>query len=175
MSDAGVLSSARMKRDLTAASMLVALLIAIQLILPLDDFRPWKDVPRGPGGTIAPTLIGILSAMMGIGGGTFSVALLAMMSQPIHRAVGTAALFGLLIAVPGTIGFIINGWGDPRLPVASLGYVNLIGVALIAPMTVAMAPLGARLAHRLSKRQLTTFFGLFLFVVSVRMLLRAFG
>ena len=113
--------------------------------------------------------------MMGIGGGTFSVALLAMMSQPIHRAVGTAALFGLLIAVPGTIGFIINGWGDPRLPVASLGYVNLIGVALIAPMTVAMAPLGARLAHRLSKRQLTTFFGLFLFVVSVRMLLRAFG
>jgi uncharacterized membrane protein YfcA len=153
----------------------VALLIAIQLILPLDDFRPWKTVPRGAGGTITPTLIGILSAMMGIGGGTFSVAILSMMSQPIHRAVGTAALFGLLIAVPGTIGFVINGWGDPRLPVASLGYVNLIGVALIAPMTVATAPLGARLAHRLSKRQLTTFFGLFLLVVSVRMLLRAFG
>lgn len=151
----------------------VALLVAIQLILPLDDFRPWKTVPRGPGGTIAPTLIGLLSAMMGIGGGTFSVALLAMMSQPIHRAVGTAALFGLLIAVPGTLGFMVNGWGDPRLPVASLGYVNLVGVALIAPMTVVMAPFGAKLAHRLSKRQLSTFFGLFLLVVSVRMLLRA--
>ena len=153
----------------------VALLIAIQLVLPLEDFRPWKDVPRGPGGTITPTLIGGLSAMMGIGGGTFSVATLTMMSQPIHRAVGTAAFFGLLIAVPGTIGFIINGWGDPRLPSANLGYVNLIGVALISPMTVMMAPFGAKLAHRMTKRQLTTLFGVFLLIVSVRMLLRAFG
>lgn len=153
----------------------VALLIAIQLMLPLDDFRPWKDVPRGPGGIVTPTIIGGLSAMMGIGGGTFSVATLSMMSQPIHRAVGTAAFFGLLIAVPGTIGFIINGWGDPRLPSANLGYVNLIGVALIAPMTTLTAPLGAKIAHRLNKRQLSTLFGVFLLIVSVRMLLRAFA
>ena len=153
----------------------VALVLAIHLMLPLDDFRPWKDVPRGPGGIITPSMIGGLSAMMGIGGGTFSVATLTMMSQPIHRAVGTAAFFGLLIAVPGTIGFVINGWGDPRLPAANLGYVNLIGVALISPMTVMMAPFGAKLAHRMNKRQLTTLFGVFLLIVSVRMLLRAFG
>ena len=113
--------------------------------------------------------------MMGIGGGTFSVATLTMMSQPIHRAVGTAALFGLLIAVPGTLGFIVNGWGDPRLSAANIGYVNLVGVALIAPMTVMMAPLGARLAHKLSRRQLSLAFGVFLGIVALRMLLRATG
>lgn len=150
----------------------VALLIAIQMMLPLDDYRPWKDVPRGPGGIITPTFIGGLSAMMGIGGGTFSVAALTMMSQPIHRAVGTAAFFGLLIAVPGTIGFIINGLGDARLPTGNLGYVNLIGVALISPMTVLMAPVGARIAHSLSKRHLSLAFGIFLLIVSIRMLLR---
>ncbi|MEP4149466.1 MAG: sulfite exporter TauE/SafE family protein [Halioglobus sp.] len=153
----------------------VALLIAIQMLLPLDDYRPWKQVPKGAGSIIAPTFIGGLSAMMGIGGGTFSVATLTMMSQPIHRAVGTASLFGLLIAVPGTIGFIINGLGDPRLPSANLGYVNLIGVALIAPMTMLMAPIGARAAHKLSKRALSLAFGVFLLLVSMRMLARVMG
>ena len=99
---------------------------------------------------------------------------LTLMSQPIHRAVGTSALFGLLISVPGTIGFIINGWGDPRLPAGNLGYVNLIGFALISPMTVLFAPLGAKIAHQLGKRQLSLAFGVFLLVVSVRMLSRVF-
>jgi uncharacterized protein len=153
----------------------VALLIAIQMLLPLEDYRPWKEVPKGAGSIITPTFIGGLSSMMGIGGGTFSVAALTMMSQPIHRAVGTAALFGLLIAVPGTIGFIINGLGDPRLPAANLGYVNLIGVLLISPMTMLTAPIGARIAHRLSKRYLSLAFGVFLLLVSVRMLLRVSG
>jgi uncharacterized protein len=153
----------------------VALLIAIQMLLPLDDYRPWKEVPKGPGGIITPSIIGGLSAMMGIGGGTFSVAALTMMSQPIHRAVGTAAFFGLLIAVPGTLGFVVNGWGDPRLPALNLGYVNLVGVAVISPMTVMMAPIGARIAHKLGKRQLSALFGVFMLIVSVRMLLRAFG
>lgn len=153
---------------------LVAFVIALKMVLPLDNYHPWKAVPRGAGGAVAPTMIGGLSAMMGIGGGTLSVTTLTLMSQPIHRAVGTAALFGLLIAVPGTLGFIVNGWGDPRLPPASLGYVNLIGVAIISPMTVMLAPLGAKISHSLTRRQLGLAFGLFLLVVSVRMLLRAF-
>lgn len=153
----------------------VALLIAVMMVLPLDEYRPWKEVPRGAGGIITPSLIGGLSAMMGIGGGTFSVSTLTMMSQPIHRAVGTAAFFGLLIAVPATLGYIALGWGDPRMPAANLGYVNLIGVAIIAPVTVMMAPIGARIAHGLGKRQLSLAFGVFLLIVAVRMLLRAFG
>lgn len=151
----------------------VALLIAIKMVLPLDEYRPWKEVPRGAAGAVTPSLIGLLSAMLGIGGGTFSVTALTLMSQPIHRAVGTSALFGLLIAAPGALGFVIGGWNEPRLPAGSLGYVNLVGVAAIAPMTILTAPLGAALAHRLGKRQLNLAFGLFLLVVGGRMLWRA--
>ncbi|TGD74151.1 sulfite exporter TauE/SafE family protein [Mangrovimicrobium sediminis] len=152
---------------------IVAFLVAVKMVLPLDELHPWSAVPRGAGGSVTPTLIGLLSSMLGIGGGTFSVTALTLMSQPIHRAVGTSALFGLLIALPGTLGFVVTGWNDPNVPPGSLGYVNLVGVAAIAPMTILMAPLGAALAHRLSKRQLNLAFGSFLLVVSVRMLWRA--
>ncbi|NUP88155.1 MAG: sulfite exporter TauE/SafE family protein [Burkholderiaceae bacterium] len=91
------------------------------------------------------------------------------------RAVGTSSLFGLVIAVPATIGYVISGWSDPRLPAASLGYVNLLGLAFIAPMTWLAAPLGARIAHGLSKRQLSVFFGVFLLIVGGRMLIKTFG
>lgn len=107
--------------------------------------------------------------MMGIGGGTFSVMTLTLFNEPIHRAVGTAALFGLVISVPGTIGFVLAGLQDPRLPPGSLGYVNLPGLVAIAPTTVLMAPLGARIAHGFSARKLSVFFGLFLVIVSLRL------
>jgi uncharacterized membrane protein YfcA len=87
--------------------------------------------------------------------------------------VGTAALFGLVISLPGTIGFMASGYGDPRLPPYSIGFVNLVGLALIAPVAWLTAPLGATLAHRLTHRQLSLSFGIFLLLVSVRMLGRA--
>jgi len=111
--------------------------------------------------------------MMGIGGGTLSVPVLTLMNQLIHRAVGTAALFGLLISLPGAVGYMVSGWGDTRLPPGSLGYVNVIGFVLISPVTVLTAPLGARLAHKLSKRHLSLAFVVFLLIVAVRMLYRA--
>jgi uncharacterized membrane protein YfcA len=108
--------------------------------------------------------------MMGIGGGTFSVMTLTLFNEPIHRAVGTAALFGLVISLPGTIGFVLAGLNDPRLPPGSLGYVNLAGFALIAPATVMTAPIGARIAHGFSPRKLSVLFGLFLVLASARLL-----
>ena len=99
-----------------------------------------------------------------------SVPTLTFFGEPIHRAVGTSALFGMLIAIPGTIGFMLTGYGTPLLPAGSIGFVNLIGLAVIAPTTILAAPVGAYLAHRLNKRHLTLFFGIFLLVVSVRML-----
>ena len=113
--------------------------------------------------------------MMGIGGGTFSVMTLTLFNEPIHRAVGTAALFGLVISLPATVGFIVAGWGDVRLPPGNLGYVSLIGFACIAPATVLAAPLGARLAHGLSQKRLSMLFGAFLLVVSLRLFYRAFA
>ena len=89
----------------------------LKLILPFED----RDLSvggscKGPLMSLVPTAIGTVSSMMGIGGGTLSVAALTLCNQPIHRAVGTAALFGLVISLPGTVGFMIAGWGDPRLP-----------------------------------------------------------
>lgn len=160
-------------RTLAAIFGVMALVIAIKMILPLDGRFVAPAVPRGMLMSAVPTGIGGISSMMGIGGGTLSVAILMLFNQPIHRAVGTAALFGLAISVPGTIGFMVAGFGDPRLPPGSVGYVNLIGFALIAPTTILAAPLGAALAHRLPKRQLSLLFGLFLLIVSARMLYRA--
>lgn len=170
---AGAWLAARVHSDVLAAIFAVmALLIGIKLLLPLDGKVVAQDVPRGVAISAVPFAIGGISSMMGIGGGTLSVAALTLMNQPIHRAVGTAALFGLVISLPGTLGFIALGFGDSRLPPGSLGFVNMVGFAFIAPATWLAAPWGAALAHRLSQRQLRIAFGAFLFVVSLRMLSR---
>ncbi|MEH6582977.1 MAG: sulfite exporter TauE/SafE family protein [Halioglobus sp.] len=151
----------------------VALLVAIKMLLPLEGVHLSDDIPRGALGSVTPLGIGTLSSMMGIGGGTLSVPVLTLMNQAIHKAVGTAALFGLLISLPGALGYVYAGWGDARLPPGSVGYVNLIGLLLISPVTVMAAPLGAKIAHKLNKRQLSLAFGVFLLMVSLRMLFRA--
>jgi uncharacterized membrane protein YfcA len=150
----------------------VAFLVAFKMMLPMDNKTLTTGVPRGPAMVPVPTLIGLISTMMGIGGGSLSVPTMTAFGEPIHRAVGTAALFGLLIAVPGTIGFMITGYGNPLLPAGSIGFVNLIGLALIAPTTVLAAPFGARLAHAMEKRHLTMLFGSFLLIVAIRMLVK---
>lgn len=173
---AGVLIASRVTGDvLSAVFGVIALLVAIKMLLPLEGRHIAEAIPGGPGGQLLPFAIGGFSSMMGIGGGTLSVPTMTLFNFPIHRAVGTAALFGLLISVPATIAFVITGWNVPGLPTGSLGYVNLIGLAIIAPVSYFAAPWGARLAHSLSKRRLSILFGLFLAVVSARMLIRAFG
>ena len=152
----------------------LALLVAIKMMFLPETRKLTSAVPRGPFVAVIPAAIGCFSSMMGIGGGTFSVMALTLFNQPIHRAVGTAALFGLVISLPATLGFIVSGWGDARLPPGNLGYVSLIGFALIAPATFLTAPFGAKLAHSLSKKSLSLFFGVFLFVVAVRLFYRAF-
>jgi len=158
---------------LSAVFAVVAFSVAVKMALPLDDKSLASDVPRGVIGPTIPTSIGAISTLMGIGGGTLSVTAMTLSSKPIHLAVGTAALFGLAIAVPSTFGYIISGWGHAGLPFGNVGYVNLIGFALIAPTTVLFAPLGAKIAHALSRRQLSLLFSLFLFVVAFRMGIRA--
>jgi uncharacterized membrane protein YfcA len=153
----------------------VAIGVAVKMLLPLDGKHIAQTVPAGPTGKAIPAGIGTISSMMGIGGGTLSVPTLTLFAVPIHRAVGTSALFGLLISLPAALAFVVTGWGNPLLPVGSLGYVNAIGLAIIAPFTYLFAPLGAKIAHALPKRQLGMAFGAFLLIVGVRMLLKAFG
>jgi uncharacterized membrane protein YfcA len=125
---------------------------------------PGKAVQRGVAG-----LIGAVSAMMGIGGGTFSVPVLSAFGHPVRRAVGTSAALGLLIALPGAAGFIAGGWSREGLPPLSLGYVNLVGVALLAPTAMLCAPWGAKLAHAIPPRALRLAFAVFLLATAVKM------
>jgi uncharacterized membrane protein YfcA len=156
-------------QTLYAVFSVVALIVALKMIMPSDDNAIAADVPRGILGPTVPLGIGLVSAMMGIGGGSMSVPVMTRCGRPIHVAIGTSALFGAFIAVPGTIGFIYTGWGNEMLPYGSLGFVNLVGFSLIVPATIVFAPLGAKLAHAMPKRWLSLSFGLFLLIVALRM------
>jgi len=155
---------------LTTVFGVVALAVALYMALTPPDFRLRDRLPSGIAGWASGFSIGGLSAMMGIGGGTLCVPYFNAFGFPVHRAVGTAAAIGLIIATPAAIGFIVTGWGIPALPQASLGHVNLLGLALIAPFTTLFAPFGVNLAHLLSPKLLKRAFAFFLFVTAIKML-----
>ena len=94
-------------------------------------------------------------------------------NYPIRRAVGTSSAIGLVIAVPGAVGFIIGGWGVPGRPDLSLGFVNVLGLALIVPASIWTAPFGAKLAHTIPSTVLRRAFAVFLALTSVKMLYTA--
>jgi uncharacterized membrane protein YfcA len=130
----------------------LALLVGLKLLFGRDSWRLADDLP----------------ALMGIGGGILNNTFMTLSGRPIHQAVATSAGVGVLISIPGVLGAIWAGWAAPGLPVMSTGYVNWIAVAIIIPVTLAVAPLGVRAAHRLNKRQLELGFGLFMLLVSAR-------
>jgi uncharacterized membrane protein YfcA len=156
---------------LTKVFAVVALLVAGNMAFRRDGSPFAEHLPALPFQYGLAALIGGFSAVMGIGGGTLAVPILTAFATPIRRAVGTAAALGLIIAVPGSIGFVFAGWNHAALPPASLGYVNLIGVGLITPATMLTAPFGVRLAHRISTAGLRKAFAAFLFLTSIRMLM----
>lgn len=162
-------------RVLAAVFATLALLVALKLMFVRERASLAESIPANPLVKTIPVTIGLLSAMMGIGGGTFSVMTLTLFNVPIHRAVGTASLLGLFIALPGAIAFVFSGWGDPRLPAGSLGFVSLVGFACIAPTTVLAASLGAKIAHSFSADRLKVLFGVFLAIAAIRMFWRAFA
>ncbi len=158
---------------LTILFAVIAFVVALQFIFGRPSFQLRDSVPKGPAPLIAGGGVGILSSLMGIGGGSLSVPLLAICGTPIHRAIGTAAAFGLFIAVPATLGFIVSGWGISDRPAGSLGYVNLLGFALITLAAWPFVPLGAKLAHRLDAIVLRRVFGICLALVALNMARKA--
>jgi uncharacterized membrane protein YfcA len=153
----------------------VAGLAALKMVLPLDHAVLRPSIPRGLGGAAIPGSIGVISAMMGIGGGTLSVPAMTLCGEPVHKAVGTAALLGLWISVPATIGYLLAQPETAAMPPWTIGWVSLPGFAVIAPVSWLVAPVGARLAHSLDRRKLSAAFGVFLLIVAARMIYRAFG
>ena len=155
---------------LTAVFAVVALLVSANMAFRKEGWTLRDHLPALPGQAALATLIGGISVMMGIGGGTLSVPTLSAFAYPIRRAVGTAAAIGLIIGVPGAAGFLLSGLGAAGLPPGTVGYVNLIGFAVIVPCTVLAAPLGARIAHAINPRMLRAAFALFLFATAARMI-----
>ncbi len=151
----------------------VALLVAAKMLLIPEAVRIASAVPTGPASHLIPFGIGGISSMMGIGGGTLGVPTLTLLNHPVHRAVGTSATFGLVVSIPATIAYVMAGWDHAGALPGSVGYVNVVGFLLIAPLTTYFAPYGARLAHRLSRQQLSRAFGGFLLLVGGRMLYNA--
>ncbi|EHK55362.1 sulfite exporter TauE/SafE family protein [Allomesorhizobium alhagi] len=146
----------------------LALLFGIRLLFNRESWRLGDHLPGNPWRALAGIVIGFFSTLMGIGGGIMNGTFMTLYGRPMRQAVGTSSGVGLLIAVPGTIGYIWAGWGNPDLPIASTGYINWIAVALVIPIALIVTPYGVRLAHWLKKRHLEIGFGLFCLLVSAR-------
>lgn len=146
----------------------IAVLVGLRLVFNRESWVVGREIPGNPWRAIVGFIIGLLSTLMGIGGGVMNNTFMTLYGRPIHQAVATSSGVGVLIAVPGAIGMIWAGWGNPLLPIASTGYVNWIAVALIIPVAIVVTPLGVRISHWLSRRHLEIGFGLFCLFVAAR-------
>lgn len=138
----------------------------------------WKLRDTMPGRAVTALyglIVGLLSALMGIGGGAISNLILTLNGKPIREAVSTSAGVGVIIALPGAIGYVFAGWGKEGLPPDALGYVSLLALALTVPTTLLTTRLGVALAHKLPQNILGKLFGIFLAVVCVRFLFEIFS
>lgn len=157
----------------------VAYAAAARLVSARESWKLGGDMPEGFLMRVYGFCVGILSTLMGIGGGLFSNLLMTFYGRPIHQAVATSSALAVLISIPGALGYIYAGWpaaanypGIAALQVPfAFGYVSLIGAVLVMPMSLVTAPLGVRAAHAMSKRTLETAFGCYLFIVGRRFVL----
>jgi uncharacterized membrane protein YfcA len=151
------------------AFVVLASLIAGKLLFGRESWRLGDDLPPGPFGRGLGFLVGLASALMGVSGGSMSNMILTLYGKTIHQAVATSAGLGVPISIAGTVGYLAAGLPQQNLlPPLSIGFVSLIGVALMAPVSSFTASYGVRLAHWLPKRRLEIAFGIFLLLVSAR-------
>jgi uncharacterized protein len=147
------------------------LAFAVYFLLPARQGAPlFAALPSGlPRAGIASAL-GVFSTLLGIGGGTLTTLTMTVCGNPIHRAIGTAAGMGAVIAIPATFGFILIGLGEGGLGWGSLGYVHLPAAAALIATSVVFAPLGVATAHMLAPAMLRRVFGIYLAVIGVLMI-----
>ncbi|MGY6632645.1 MAG: sulfite exporter TauE/SafE family protein [Alkalilacustris sp.] len=166
---------------IVSGEVLMAVFGAVALMVAWSFARPRpaalaSELPLRTG--VQPAMaagVGTLSGVMGLGAGTLGVPLLTAFSVPVHRAVGTASALGVAVGLPAALAMVVAGWSTPDRPPLSLGYINLVAVGLILPLSVLCAPLGSRIAHALDPIWIRRAFALFLAVTSARMLLSALG
>jgi len=144
--------------------------LAIQFIFGRPEWRLANDVPGGVAPPVIGSFLGGLCALMGIGFGSIGVTLMILFGRKIHQAIGTAAAIGFFIGMPAALGYVVSGWSVAGRPPLSLGYVNLLGFALMATATLICVPLGVKLAHRLSQDKLRIVFGVCLLLLALNMI-----
>jgi uncharacterized membrane protein YfcA len=154
---------------LTLAFVVIASLIGLKLLFAGDRLNIGSELP----GTVSMILygfgIGLCGSLMGVSGGAISTIVLTIYGKPIHNAIATSSGVAVPVSIAGAIGFALAGLPhEAQLPPLSLGFVSLIGLVVVAPVASFVAPYGARLAHRLSRRRLEVAFGCFLLLVSLR-------
>jgi uncharacterized membrane protein YfcA len=150
----------------------LALMIATKLLFARESWRLGDDLPKGPLMSFYGVLVGLASSLMGVSGGSISNLVLTLYGTPIHRAVATSAGVGVPITIAGTIVYMLAGWRYmPQLPPLSIGFVSLIGLVVMAPVSSFTAKYGVQLAHYLPKRRLEIAFAIFLILVSVRFII----
>ena len=151
----------------------LGLVIGAYLGLGRANWRLAEAMPTGVRRAILSPALGFLSVLMGIGGGSFGVPLMTLHGRPIHNAVATAAGFGVLIAVPSVLGFLLLPIAEAARPPYTIGAVNLPAFALVVAMTMITTPYGVKLAHAMDPKPLKRVFAVFLTLVALNMLRKA--
>jgi len=154
---------------------IIAILVSLNMLLRSGSPALFQQLPGKLGQFFMAWAVGGLSVMIGIGGGTIGVPLLNAFNFPAHRAVGTAAAFGLLIALPGVITLILVGTTPPDAPIGTWRLINLPAFFLIIPLTILFAPVGVKIGSILNQQQLKKAFAIALAITGGRMLMQALG
>jgi uncharacterized membrane protein YfcA len=154
----------------------VATFVGVRFVFGRDAWRFASPLPGRALMSFYGFLVGLSSSLMGVSGGSVSNIVQSLYGIPIHNAVATSAGLGVPITIAGTLGYMLAGLPYQALtPPLSIGFVSLLGVAVMAPVSSFTAAYGARLAHRLPKRRLEVAFGLFLLAVAVRFVVSLAG
>ena len=143
--------------------------VAVQMFLNIKP-KPHRTLPKGLGQGAVGFVIGGVSALVAIGGGTMSVPFLTWCNVKVQHAIATSAALGVPIALAGALGYMLSGWHEVDLPSYSVGYVYLPAVLLISLLSVVTVPLGVKLSHRLPVGVLKKVFALMMLLLALKML-----
>ncbi len=171
---AGVVVASSLKSiALQAIFGVLAMIAGLYMAFGRDNWRIAQSMPAQPTRGILATTIGFLSVLMGIGGGTFGVPMMSLYNVPIHRAVATASGFGMIIAVPSVIGFLLLS--VDKAPPFTLGAINIPAFLIVIGTTLLATPWGVKLAHAMNPKPLKRAFAVFLVLVALNMLRKVAG